>query len=374
MSTIKPRGKIPFECTALLLQGGGALGAYQGGVYEALHEAGIEPNWIAGISIGAVNSAIIAGNPPENRVSQLRKFWETVTVPTPIDVSPFIRGDSARSYMNQWFSGLALVSGIPEFFKPRFPSPMFQPPGTLAATSFYDPSALKSTLESLVDFDRINNGDMRFSVGAVNIRSGNFVYFDSVDYKIGTEHILASGALPPAFPAVEIEGEYFWDGGLVSNTPLDWVLGVRPQIDSLVFQVDLWSARGDIPGCMQNVMTRQKEIQYSSRTRSSTDHFEHSQQLRAALADLLDQLPESLKKGDGYELLKPEATRKVYNIVELIYRPQHYEGDSKDYDFSRQSMEDHWRAGYYDTVRTLRNKKVLERPRNDIVQTFDMAG
>jgi len=365
--------KPPFECIALLLQGGGALGAYQAGVYEALHEANVEPNWIAGISIGAINSAIIAGNAPEKRVEKLRSFWESITIPTPIDISPFIRGDKARGIINQIYSSFAFLSGVQGFFEPRFPPPFMQPAGTQEATSFYDTTALKSTLEQLIDFDRINNDSMRFSVGAVNVRSGNFVYFDNTIYTIGPEHIMASGALPPGFSAVEIEGESYWDGGLVSNTPLDWVLGIRPQMDSLVFQVDLWSAHGDIPSSLPEVLTRQKEIQYSSRTRSSTDRFRHAQKMRYALADVLEQLPNALKKNADVKLLKTEAVRKVFNIVELIYRPQHYEGDSKDYEFSRQSMEEHWRSGYYDTVRALRHKKILQRPQEESVQTFDLS-
>lgn len=365
--------RLPFECIALLLQGGGALGAYQGGVYEALAEANIEPDWVAGISIGAINSALIAGNAPEKRVEKLRAFWESITLPAPINPSLFLRGDLGRSATNQFYAFLALIGGVPGFFKPRMPLPWLEPSGTPGATSYYDTSGLKTLLEQLVDFDRINSGETRFSVGSVNVRSGNFVYFDNNSYTIAPEHIMASCALPPGFPCIEVEGDYYWDGGLVSNTPLDWVLGSRPQQDSLVFQVDLWSARGDVPSTMPEVMTRQKEIQYSSRTRSSTDRFRHSQKLRYALANLIERLPEELQKLPDAKLLKPEAVRKVYNIVELIYRTRHYEGDSKDYEFSRQSMEEHWKAGYYDTTRTLRHKAVLERPDGDIVQTFDLT-
>jgi NTE family protein len=367
-----PKERLPFECIALLLQGGGALGAYQAGVYEALAEANIEPNWVAGISIGAVNAALIAGNAPEKRVEKLRAFWESITIPAMIDISPFVRGDVARGAINQAYSMIGLMNGVPNFYKPRL-FPLLQPRGTVEATSFYDVSELRSTLERLVDFDRINQSDMRFSVGAVNVRSGNFVYFDNTTYTIGAEHILASGALPPGFPPVEIEGESYWDGGLVSNTPLDWVLGSRPQQDSLVFQVDLWSARGDIPGNVPEVLTRQKEIQYSSRTRASTDRFRHAQKMRYALANLLEKLPAEFSDLPDLQVLKPEAVRKVFNIIELIYRPRHYEGDSKDYEFSRQSMEERWKSGYYDTVRTLRHKQVLQRSPDESVQTFDLT-
>jgi len=363
----------PFECIALLLQGGGALGAYQGGVYQALAEANICPDWIAGISIGAVNSALIAGNAPEHRVEKLRAFWEAITIPQHVDVSPYIYGDLAHGMVNQLYAGMSVTHGVPDFFKPRIPSPWFHPPGTAGATSFFDSSPLKATLEQLVDFDRINESGMRFSVGAVNVRNGNFVYFDNTRYTIKPEHIMASGALPPGLPAVEIEGEFYWDGGLVSNTPLDWVLNSSPQKDTLAFQVDLWSATGELPREMSQVLTRQKEIQYSSRTRASTDRFRTSQKYRYAFANLLDKLPDEFKNLPDAELLKREAVRKVYNIVHLIYRAHLYEGNFKDYEFSRSSMEDHWQAGYYDTVRTLRHEQVLKRPDGEIVQTFDLA-
>jgi NTE family protein len=363
-----------FECIALLLQGGGALGAYQGGVYQALAERDIHPDWVAGISIGAMNSAIIAGNPPEQRVEKLRAFWEAITIPPSFDMTPFIHGDLAHGMMNQLYAGMAITHGAPGFFAPRTMSPWFMPAGSEGSTSFFDTTALKATLEQFVDFDRINSGEMRFSVGAVNVRNGNFVYFDNTNYTIKPEHIMASGALPPSFPAVEIEGELYWDGGLVSNTPLDWVLDSNRQKDTLAFQVDLWSATGEVPREMSQVLTRQKEIQYSSRTRASTDRFRHSQKLRYALASLLDKVPEELRKLPDTELLIPIGVRKVYNIVELIYRSRDYEGDYKDYEFSRASMEDHWQAGYFDTVRTLRHESVLKRPQGDVtVQTFDVT-
>ncbi len=380
-STVRPidkpnrvKERPPFECIALLLQGGGALGAYQGGVYQALAEANVLPDWIAGISIGAINSAIIAGNAPEQRVEKLRTFWETVTTSNHVDIKPYISGDLAHGMINQFYAALSMTQGVSGFFKPRVPVPWFHPPGSTGATSFFDTSALKSTLERLVDFDRINNDGMRFSVGAVNVRSGNFVYFDNTRYKIGPEHVIASGALPPGFPPVEIEGEFYWDGGLVSNTPLDWVLCSDQKKDTLAFQVDLWSATGDIPREMSQVMTRQKEIQYSSRTRAGTDRFREMQKRRYAVANLLDKIPDELKTLPDVELLKPVAVRKVYNIVELIYHSHGYEGDFKDYEFSRTSMEDHWRAGYFDTVRTLRHEYILKRPTNgESVQTFDLS-
>jgi NTE family protein len=371
----------PFECIALLLQGGGALGAYQAGVYEALAEAHLAPDWVAGISIGAVNAALIAGNPPHARVEKLREFWNSITASGAWDgfarlaMAPAVlRGEFARGLHNQLSAGAALVAGAAGFFAPRVPSAWLQPPGSIEATSYYDTAPLKATLARLVDFERINAGETRFSVGAVNVTSGNFLYFDNTTHTIGPEHVMASGALPPGFPAVEIEGEFYWDGGLVSNTPLQWVLESEPRRDTLAFQVDLWSARGALPRTMLEVTTRQKEIQYSSRTRSSTDRFKYTQKMRNALANLLQRLPDELSDSPELAMLKPHTHRKVYNLVHLIYRAKQYEGDSKDYEFSRQSMEDHWRAGYHDTVRTLRHREVLKRPDNlDGVRTFDLS-
>ena len=254
--------RLPFERVALVLQGGGALGAYQAGVYEALAESRIEPNWIAGISIGGINAAIIAGNPPNMRVDRLREFWTQVTSHVPRHWFGWAaaKGDGARNLLNQLSANLALMQGANGFFTARPLSPWLQPSGTLEATSFYDTRELKCTLERLVDFDRLNAGLLRFSVGAVNVRTGNFVYFDTTTHTIRPEHVMASGALPPGFPAIEIEGEHYWDGGLVSNTPLQWVVESEPRRDTLAFQVDLWSARGAFPRNMAEVATRQKEI------------------------------------------------------------------------------------------------------------------
>jgi NTE family protein len=369
---------LPFECIALLLQGGGALGAYQAGVYEALSEVGIYPDWVAGISIGAINAAIIAGNPPEKRVEKLRRFWERITSDvfgswTEDFLTPLMKGDWGRGLMNQVSANSAILSGAPGFFVPRLLSPWLRPAGSIEATSFYDTSGLRNTLESLVDFERINAREIRFSVGAVNVRSGNFVYFDSTTHVIRPEHVMASGALPPGFAAVEIDGERYWDGGLISNTPLQWVLDSTPRLDTLAFQVDLWSSRGDFPGNMAEVETRQKEIQYSSRTRANTDQFKRAQRVRNTVAALLGSLPDDLKNQPSAKLLGSIAERKVYNMVHLIYRAKNYEANSKDYEFSRSSMETHWRAGYYDTVRTLRHPNVLKRPTNqEGVAVFDL--
>jgi NTE family protein len=368
----------PFDCIALVLQGGGALGAFQAGVYQALAEANLHPDWVSGISIGAINAALIAGNAPEARLDKLHAFWDQVTAPRIPDIfgltQTWLRGDMGHIVLNRLRAGATLVEGAEGFFTPRMPPPYLAAPGTLEATSWYDTALLRSTLERLVDFDRINFGEMRFSVGSVNVRSGNFVYFDSTTHKIKPEHIMASGALPPGFPAVEVDGELYWDGGLVSNTPLQWVVAGDTRQDTLAFQVDLWSSRGDMPSDLSGVMVRQKEIQYSSRTRANTDQFKQIQCVRVALANILEKIPPELLDNEDGKILQSVADRRVYQIVHLIYRSKNYEVQSKDYDFSRVSMTEHWNAGYNDAIRTLRHPEALLRPTDSTgVATFDIA-
>src|SRR6266851_3238533 len=370
---------LPYDVVALVLQGGGALGAYQSGVYEGLHEAGIRPNWLAGISIGALNAAIIAGSPEGERVQRLREFWETIcafSIEWPAgeglaNALPFAFDIS--SVRNAIAATRALVHGQPGFFKPRFPSPLWSPFSGDAATSFYDTAPLQQTLERLVDFDRLNSGEVRVSVGAVNVRTGNLTYFDTSERRLGAKHFMASGALPPGFPATEIDGEHYWDGGIVSNTPLQWVLDAHPRQDTLAFQIDLWSARGELPRDMIEVDVRMKDIRYSSRTRMGTDQFRKAQALRRAAAKLLAEIRPEVRQTPEAELIASEADEKVYNIIQMIYRARSYEGASKDYEFSRRTMEEHWKAGYSDMQRTLAYPEVLQRPTSpDGVFTFDL--
>lgn len=378
----------PFERIALILQGGGALGSYQAGVYEVLAEQDLHPDWVAGISIGAINAALIAGNPPEKRVDALRDFWQTITATPPahpaylpslwglqaIGIEP--QHDVLRGWSNQISAFATLINGAQDFFKPRPLHPLLAPSGTENAQSFYDTSPLKATLERLVDFDRINTGKMRFSVGAVNVLTGNFTYFDTTTHTIGPEHVMASGALPPGFPAVMVDGEPYWDGGLVSNTPLQWVLDSKPRCDTLAFQVDLWSARGEFPGDLICQDIRLKDIRFSSRTRQATDQFRRQQRLRRALARLIEQMPDAALLGNDdaeIDALISEADEKDYNIIQLIYRAKEYEGTSKDYEFSRTTMHEHWHAGYEDATLTLRHPEVLQCPTSpDGVATFDV--
>lgn len=367
----------PFDRIALLLQGGGALGSYQAGAYQALAEANLEPEWVAGISIGAVNSALIAGNPPETRVEKLREFWEAVSTP-PLGV-PYLKSieitdEFTGRFVNQTRALGILLFGAPHFFQPRIPSPLFWPSQDADSVSHYNVAPLKATLERLVDFDRINAGNMRFSVGAVNVRTGNFTYFDSTTHRITPAHVIASGSLPPGFPATEIDGEYFWDGGLVSNTPLQWVLDSRPRQDTLAFQIDLWSSDGEMPRDLTETDVRQKEIEFSSRTRAATDQYKRAQKLRLAVAALIKELPDELRGHASVKMLEAEADDKICNIVHLIYHAKTYEGIAKDYEFSRRTMEEHWQTGYDDAVRALSHPEVLQRPdKMDGVRTFDFS-
>ncbi|MFE0753078.1 DUF3734 domain-containing protein [Inquilinus sp. NPDC058860] len=369
----------PYDVVALVLQGGGALGAYQAGVYEGLHEAGIRPTWLAGISIGALNTAVIAGSPEAQRVDRLREFWETICA-TPVEwpaseglaeALPF--AFDARSVHNAAAAMRALFQGQPGFFKPRFPPPYLSPFAGDAATSFYDTGPLRDTLLRLVDFDRLNSGDIRVSVGAVNVRSGNFVYFDTADRKLGPEHFMASGALPPGFPAVEIDGEFYWDGGVVSNTPLSYVLSTEPRRDTLTFQVDLWSAKGRLPDDLMEVTSRQKDIQYSSRTRAITTYMMQMQRMRQALQTVMDRLPEEARQDPEMQAIAELACHHAYNIVHLIYQSKAYEGHSKDYEFGLDAMREHWQSGLDDIRRTLADPRRLDRPAPEVgVVTHDV--
>ena len=371
------RGNARFEQTVLLLQGGGALGSYQAGVYQALAEADLHPDWVAGISIGAINSALIAGNPPEKRVERLREFWEAVST-SPLGLPYFaslaIPDETAHSLLNQTRALGILLFGAPSFFTPRLPPPMPWGASRVDAVSFYDVSPLKNTLERLVDFDRINASGTRLSVGAVNVQTGNFVYFDTTTHRIKSAHIIASGSLPPGFPATEIDGGYFWDGGVLSNTPLQWVLDSRPRRDTLAFQIDLWSSRGGLPRNLADADVRAKEIRFASRTQVATDLYKYTQKLRIAFATLLERLPDELRGLPEVAMLAAEADKKVCNIVQLIYRAKKYEGSAMDYEFSRRTMEEHWLAGYRDAVHSLSHQEIFEPPeRLEGVRTFDYS-
>src|SRR5271170_1121637 len=307
-----------YQRIALVFQGGGALGAYQVGVYAALDEAGCSPNWLSGVSIGAVNASIIAGNQPEHRLERLSQFWHTVSGRKIWAYTP--EGDHFRALRNLTSAWTTITKGQPGFFKPREVSPWLQLAGASGATSYYESDQLRETLEAVIDFDVLNDGTKRLSVGAVNVRTGNFVYFDTLHGRIGPEHIMASGALPPALPAVKIDGEYYWDGGIVSNTPLQYLLDQEDALSALVFQVDLFSARGPLPRDMRDVMGRHKDIMYSSRTRQNTDQFRKLHKLRRRLAAALGKVPPETRSEEEEKFLREMTGMAAVNIVHLIYQ------------------------------------------------------
>jgi NTE family protein len=357
-----PRIARPEGCDriALVLQGGGALGAYQVGVYQALHEAGLEPDWVSGVSIGAINGAIIAGNPPELRLQRLRTFWERITERKIWQYTP--DGDMFRKARNAASSWLTILQGQPGFFAPRSQSPWFSLPGAETATSYYDNAPLRETLLELVDFDLINEKKVRLAVGAVNVLDGNFAYFDNATDVLAPEHVMASGALPPALPMVKIGTDHFWDGGIVSNTPLQHVLDQDDSLNSLVFQVDLFRARGAMPRDLQDVMARQKDIVYSSRTRYNTDLYRRLHKWKTRLKQALDKVPAELLTKEEFAFRDQLADLPEITILQLIYQQKSYEGQAKDYEFSGTSMREHWASGHEDTMRTLKHRQWIAMP------------
>ena len=387
-----PIERPPFDTIALVLQGGGALGAYQAGVMEGLAAAGIEPDWVAGISIGAINSAIIAGNEPRDRIAKLRDFWTTVSQPAVWpDALSFMDSlvepvdDWRRQIWNGWNAWRALTEGQRGFFTPR-PATALLGPQPPAAASFYDTAPLKATLERLVDFDRINAGVTRLTVSAVDVETGNFEAFDNQHgrwrKRIRPEHVMASGALPPGFPAVGIEQpgplessrdrgaaramRYYWDGGLVSNTPLSQVLDDHPRRDTLAFQVDLWSARGKVPTNVIDAQERVKDIQFSSRTRAITNTQAVEQRQRRMLRELLEQIPQEVR--DTHPACRAaahQATARSVSVIQLIYQDKEWDGLAKDYEFGAVTMRSHWASGLADINHTLEHPQWLERPEGD---------
>jgi NTE family protein len=353
----RPRG---CGRVALIFQGGGALGAYQAGVYQALSEAGVEPDWVTGVSIGGINAAIIAGNKPGHRTEKLREFWRRVTDRRIWSYTP--DGDIFRQMRNMTSAMMTMTQGQPGFFEPHKMNAWMSPAGAATATSFYDCSPLRETLLDLVDFSLINQRVKRFSVGAVNVLTGNFIYFDNRDEEIGPEHVMASGALPPAFPMVKIGTDYFWDGGIVSNTPLQHLLEQEDHVNSLVFQVDLFSSRGALPRDMSDVLGRHKDIMYSSRTRYNTDVYRRLHKRKSQLYAALIRIPEADLTSEERKLKEELTNLPQFTIMQLIYQQKSYEGHAKDHEFSATSMHEHWQSDYEDTKRSLKQRHWLELP------------
>lgn len=344
------------ECVALVLQGGGALGSYQAGVIEGLASSGIEIDWVAGISIGAVNAAIFAGNPPHKRVEMLTAFWDMVTSSLPS--FPIYPDDHLREWLHEWSAGYVMMAGVPGFFAPRRVSPVFAVPGTPEALSFYDSAPLKETLDALVDWDLLNSGPVRLSVGAVDVESGNFAYFDTTTTRIDARHIMASGALPPGLPPIEIDGRLWWDGGLVSNTPLTHVLDHQTE-PLLAFQVDLFAAATERPRTIMDVAAREKEIRFSSRTRQVSDQVMRIRRDREIARKVLAKLPAALRDDPDVLALAANSAEHPVNLVQLIYRTNAWEGGSRDFEFSARTMREHWHAGREAVNETMVNARLV---------------
>lgn len=337
----------------LVLQGGGALGAYQAGVYEGLAAAGFEPNWVAGVSIGAINAALIAGNPPERRIDRLREFWNRVSAEASFALPAGM--DFMRPFMNQMSAASAATFGVPGFYRPRLVPPPLSPNGSLSALSYYDTEPLRATLEDLIDFSYICRGDIRLSLGTVNVCTGRSVYFDSSSDTISASHVMASGALPPAFPPVEIDGEYFWDGGIMSNTPLQYV-AEDLLLSALIVQIDLFSGTGELPRNLEQVHERAKDIQYQSKQRFSYAKIREIEALRSGLADLIGKLPPELRSDPQVENIAAKSKRGPLSLIHLVNRHDTNSSEFKDFEFSRVTVNDLWQAGLGDI------RKVLENP------------
>ena len=362
-------GKHDHE--VLVLQGGGALGAYQAGAYAALCEAGMEPDWVAGVSIGAINAALIAGNPAKLRVQRLGEFWQRVSRFSPPALPAGF--ESLRPIMNSFSAASAFVFGVPGFFNPRPVPPFFAADGTVGALSFYDTAPLKATLEELVDFDLINRAEIRLSLGAVNLRNGNSVYFDNSKMRIGPEHVLASGALPPGFPPVEIEGELYWDGGIVSNSPLTYVVDESPRMSALIFQVDVFSGMGQLPENLAQVAERAKDIQYASKTRFNTDRIKQFEVIRDTLDRILDKLPPKMQNDPDVKALRGVSTRGKVSLVHVINRHALRTSQYKDAEFSRTTVTELWNAGSSDLQRILTDHASLRETKlGNSLRVYDL--
>jgi NTE family protein len=344
--------KKGFDHHILLLQGGGALGAYQAGAYEGLVEAGNAPDWVVGISIGAFNAALIAGNPPGRRVERLREFWDRVSSHAPLILPPWFA--PVRPLLNQLSSTCSLLFGVPSFFTPRVPAPSFYMPYEGPdSLSYYDTEPLKATLEELVDFDLINRRRVRLSLGAVSLTTGQSTYFDNQQTRIGPDHVRASGALPPGLPPIEIDGDYYWDGGVVSNTPLMYVLENLPRMRALVVQVDIFRRDAELPRDMDEVMRRSLDIRFSSRLPLGAERIKKLAEMKAALTRLLAKLPPSFKNDPDVQKLAPIRNVGEMTIARLTNRGLSHAGYSMDYEFSRATIRELWATGLDDVRRSV---------------------
>ena len=373
-----PKRCLPFERVVLVLQGGGALGAYQAGVYQAIHEARIEVDWICGTSIGGINGALIAGNPPERRVRRLREFWEAVSKP-PIGIpdAPLFAAlwnGSGEAHWTNRLSGLSsMLYGVPDFFTPRLFPPLISVAESPDLASYYDTAPLQATLARLVDLDLINSKRPRFSVAATNARTGAPVYFDSLQHPITSAHIMASASLPPSFPPTEIDGEYYWDGAVVSNSPMQYVIDDASRYPALVFQVDLWDANGELPLDIPSAYLRSFEIHSATRLNITLEQYKKTQKFRLALAKFLERLPDASRNDPEVQFLAEEARVRIATLVQLKYQSSRYETATKTFEFSRAAMKERWQAGYDDAKIALGEPRVFVLPHiTEAARIFDV--
>jgi NTE family protein len=333
----------------LVLQGGGALGAYQGGAYQALHESGVEPDWIIGTSIGAINASIISGNKVEERLSRLQEFWRRVERSTFWGACPAWTG--VADTLSSWTT---LTSGIPGFFEVNTRAFLgMQVPLGADHAGYYSTEPLRKTLEELVDFSRISEGHPRLTLGAAHVRTSMMRYFDSREMKLGPSHTMASGALPPAFPAVRIDGELYWDGGVLSNTPTERIFDDNPRRNSLIFAVHLWHPTGPEPETIWQILNRHKNIQYSSRIASHIVHQQQVHKLRHVITQLLEYVPDEVKSDPLVKELAGYSCKTCMHVVRLLAPRLDNESHAKDIDFSPAGISARWEAGYADTMRAL---------------------
>jgi NTE family protein len=334
----------------LVLQGGGALGAYQAGVYQALHQSGIAPDWVIGTSIGAINGALIAGNAPEHRLERLHAFWDRVQRNSAV-LDAFRLWPAAGGFMATIET---VMCGIPGFFAPNVHALLgtHMPVGVEAA-SYYNTSQLRETLSCLIDFDLLAQHRTRLTVGAVNVRTGAMRYFDSRDTTLSADHVMASGALPPAFPAVRIDGEPYWDGGIYSNTPLEAVLDDKPRRDSVIFTVNVWRPNGDEPDTLWRVMGRHKDIQFASRADSHIARQKQIHHLRHVIRELSRQLPAAKRESAAVKELSSWGCGTTMHVVRLLAPPMAGEDHTKDIDFTAGGLRARWSAGYADTLKAV---------------------
>lgn len=354
----------------LILQGGGALGAYQAGVYQALEERGYTPEWVIGTSIGAVNAALIAGNPPGERLTALRGFWGEISS---IDLETLLPSALRHQQLFGFLNALRVeLMGEPNMFTPRI-LPSVE--GCSAETaSIYDTRPLRRTLEKYIDFDHLNTGDVQLSVGAASVTRGELVYFDNTSEGIGSAHILASCSLPPGFPATRIDDDVFWDGGVCSNTPLHRVLSEEPHTDSLCFAVNLWNERGAEPASLPDVLAREKEIRYCSRFEDEIRMLKTLHILRNAIQALYEALPEDQRRKEEIRPLGELGSRAKMDVVRLSRNARDWELATKDINFSRTVIDEHWSSGYRDACRVLDAAPwQRERNRHEGVMVHDPA-